>query len=183
MTRKHYEILFILKPMQEGQLDKVIENYRSMVTHDGDIHRFENCGLRQFAYMIENIRRGYYILMNIECSIETVQKIEKSLRTDESVLRFLLMATKNKVSGTSPLSKNTQELAISQRNEKEAKKNAAEATRPEAMVDEADEEKQSASPNDEPGQTEAEEAEEEKPTDAAEDEAKGGEEDKEEDKE
>jgi len=121
MTRKYYEILFILRPLQEEQLGKVIENYRSMVTRDGDIHRFENCGLRPFAYMIENIRRGYYILMNIECSVEVVQKIEKALRADENVLRFLLIVTKKRVSGASPLNKGAQEFTLSRRGEEENK--------------------------------------------------------------
>ena len=105
MTRKHYEILFILRPIQEERLDNIVENYRATITQDGTIHRFENCGLHQFAYAIQDLRRGYYILMNVECSIAKIEELEKTLRTDENVLRFLLIKRRKSISEPSPLKK------------------------------------------------------------------------------
>lgn len=103
MPKRHYEILFILRPLSEERLDGIVENYRGMITQHGDIHRFENCGLRQFAYAIKDVRRGYYILMNVECPAEILVKMEKTFRADENVLRFLLIRRSHSISEPSPL--------------------------------------------------------------------------------
>ena len=128
MKRNHYEILFILRPLTGERLDGIVENYRNMVTENGDIHRFENCGVRQLAYSIKDVRRGYYILMNVECPIDTVEKIEKAFRFDDNVLRFLLIRQKISISALSSLSqKEKKEYSARPSPQKETKDAAIEA--------------------------------------------------------
>lgn len=55
---RHYEIVFIVHPDQSEQVPAMIERYKSMVTsHSGQVHRIEDWGRRQLAYMIEKLAK------------------------------------------------------------------------------------------------------------------------------
>lgn len=51
---RHYEIVFIVHPDQSEQVPAMIERYKGIVTaRGGKIHRIEDWGRRQMAYMIQ----------------------------------------------------------------------------------------------------------------------------------
>lgn len=56
---RHYEIVFIVHPDQSEQVPAMIERYKnSVTTRGGKIHRVEDWGRRQLAYMNQQIRQG-----------------------------------------------------------------------------------------------------------------------------
>ncbi len=58
---RHYEIVFIVHPDQSEQVPAMIERYRSTVeTRQGKVHRVEDWGRRQLAYMIEKLAKAHY---------------------------------------------------------------------------------------------------------------------------
>jgi ribosomal protein S6 len=62
---RHYEIVFIVHPDQSEQVPAMIERYKSTITsHGGQIHRIEDWGRRQLAYMIEKLAKAHYVCMN-----------------------------------------------------------------------------------------------------------------------
>ncbi len=74
---RHYEIVFIVHPDQSEQVPAMIERYRTLVTtNGGQIHRLEDWGRRQLAYPIQKIHKAHYVLMNIECTLETLRELE-----------------------------------------------------------------------------------------------------------
>ena len=62
---RHYEIVFIVHPDQSEQVPAMIERYRGIVTaKNGKIHRVEDWGRRQLAYLIQKVLR-ISLLMNL----------------------------------------------------------------------------------------------------------------------
>lgn len=103
---RHYEIVFIVHPDQSEQVPAMIERYRSLVTsQEGHIHRLEDWGRRQLAYPIQKIHKAHYVLMNIECSRETLDELEYAFRFNDAVLRHLTVKTKAAVSEPSVMMK------------------------------------------------------------------------------
>ena len=87
---RHYEIVFIVHPDQSEQVPAMVERYRSMVTNGGGkIHRLEDWGRRQLAYMIQKIHKAHYVLMNVECSQATLDELEHAFKFNDAVLRHL----------------------------------------------------------------------------------------------
>ena len=71
---RHYEIVFIVHPDQSEQVPAMIERYKSTITtHGGQVHRIEDWGRRQLAYMIEKLAKAHYVCMNIECDQATLE--------------------------------------------------------------------------------------------------------------
>lgn len=101
---RHYEVVFLVHPDQSEQVSAMVERYRSMVeTAAGTVHRFEDWGRRQLAYQINKIHKAHYVLMNIECELETLRELESAFRFNDAVLRSLVIKREGPVTEISPL--------------------------------------------------------------------------------
>jgi len=101
---RHYEIVFIVHPDQSEQVPAMIERYRSIVTaKNGTIHRVEDWGRRQLAYLIQKVHKAHYVLMNIECDQETLNDLDHAFKFSDAILRHLTIKTKGPVTEPSPM--------------------------------------------------------------------------------
>ena len=90
---RHYEIVFIVHPDQSEQVPAMIERYKTLVTaKNGSIHRLEDWGRRQMAYLIQKLAKAHYLCLNIECSKEVLAEIETGFRFNDAVLRHMTVA-------------------------------------------------------------------------------------------
>lgn len=71
----------------------MLERYKGLVTAGGgQVHRVEDWGRRQLAYMIQKLAKAHYLCLNIECSKETLAELETGFRFNDAVLRHLTVA-------------------------------------------------------------------------------------------
>jgi small subunit ribosomal protein S6 len=106
---RHYEIVFIVHPDQSEQVPAMIERYKGIVTaRNGKVHRVEDWGRRQMAYMIEKLAKAHYVCMNIECDNETLAEIETGFKFNDAVLRHLTVKMKKAETSPSPMMKAVQ---------------------------------------------------------------------------
>jgi small subunit ribosomal protein S6 len=90
---RHYEIVLLVHPDQSEQVPAMLERYRGIVAAaGGKVHRIEDWGRRQLAYMIEKLAKAHYVCLNIECSKETLVELETGFRYNDAVLRHLTVA-------------------------------------------------------------------------------------------
>lgn len=103
---RHYEIVFIVHPDQSEQVPAMIERYKGMVLNaGGQIHRLEDWGRRQLAYPIQKLHKAHYVLMNVECTTETLAEIEHAFKFNDAVLRHLTVKLAKAVTEASPMMK------------------------------------------------------------------------------
>lgn len=103
---RHYEIVFMVHPDQSEQVPAMIERYRSMIeSNGGKVHRLEDWGRRQLAYPINKVHKAHYVLMNIECGLETLNELSSAFRFNDAVIRNLVISRKEAVTDASPLAK------------------------------------------------------------------------------
>jgi small subunit ribosomal protein S6 len=103
---RHYEIVFIVHPDQSEQVPAMIERYKTLVTgQSGNIHRLEDWGRRQMAYPIQKVHKAHYVLMNIECTKETLAELENAFKFNDAVLRHLTVKMDKAVTVPSPMMK------------------------------------------------------------------------------
>ncbi len=107
---RHYELVFLVHPDQSEQVPAMIERYRSMIeSQGGAFHRLEDWGRRQLAYHINKAHKAHYVLMNIECKLETLRELESAFKFNDAVLRHLVIRRERAVTAPSPLAKDGQE--------------------------------------------------------------------------
>ena len=104
VSMRHYEIVFIVHPDQSEQVPAMIERYRSIVTtKKGAVHRLEDWGRRQLAYLIQKVHKAHYVLMNIECDQETLDELEHAFKFSDAILRHLIIKLDGPVTEPSPM--------------------------------------------------------------------------------
>ncbi len=115
---RHYEIVFLVHPDQSEQVPAMIDRFKDMVTSgNGRIHRVEDWGRRRLAYMINDVHKAHYIMINIECSLDVLRDIERNFKFNDSVLRHLVIRRKQAITEESSMAR------------AKARENAAEAAK------------------------------------------------------
>ena len=110
---RHYEIVFIVHPDQSEQVGAMVERYKGMVLNaDGKIHRLEDWGRRQLAYPIQKVHKAHYVLMNVECTPETLAEIEHAFKFNDAVLRHLTIKMTRAITEASPMMKDEKSKSL-----------------------------------------------------------------------
>jgi len=90
---RHYEIVLLIHPDQSEQVPAMLERYRGIVAAGGGkVHRVEDWGRRQMAYMIQKLAKAHYLCINIECDAPVLAELETGFRFNDAVLRHLTVA-------------------------------------------------------------------------------------------
>ncbi len=90
---KEYEVLFILKPqLSEEERQQVLDAFQGWITKTkGEILMFEQIGLRDLAYEIEDQNKGFYVQCQFKGGNETLDEIAKRTHVEERIIRHLLV--------------------------------------------------------------------------------------------
>lgn len=108
---RNYEIVLIIHPDQSEQVPAMIERYRSIVTSkNGKVHRVEDWGRRQLAYLIQKVHKAHYALMNIECDQETLDDLDHAFKFNDAILRHLTIKTNGSITEPSPMMRQEEKL-------------------------------------------------------------------------
>lgn len=103
---RHYEIVFLVHPDQSDQVPSMVERYQTLIKNQGGkIHRSEDWGRRTLAYPIQKLLKAHYVLMNIECTYETLAEIETGFRFNDAILRHLTSKQKKAITDLSAVKK------------------------------------------------------------------------------
>lgn len=88
---KAYEVLYILRPeMDEEAIAALADKFSEVVTNNGGADvTIDKWGKRRLAYEIDDLREGFYILMNFNGEARTAHEVERVMKISDSVVRFL----------------------------------------------------------------------------------------------
>jgi small subunit ribosomal protein S6 len=90
-----YELVYVLQPeMSEDEVLGVNDRVGQIVgNHDGLMIETEMWGRRTLAYPINNQFEGHYVLHRLNMFPDGTDEVERYLRFNEDVLRFLVLRT------------------------------------------------------------------------------------------
>lgn len=101
---RHYEIVFLVHPDQSEQVPSMVERYSGTVTASGGkVHRLEDWGRRHLAFPIQKVHKAHYIMLNVECSNETLDELNNTFRFNDAVLRSMVVRRKEAITDISPI--------------------------------------------------------------------------------
>ena len=86
-----YENVFIARQdITPAQVDGLIEIFEKIITDSGgSVPNKEKWGLKTLAYKIKKNRKGHYTLMHISSPAEAIHEMERQMRINEDVLRYI----------------------------------------------------------------------------------------------
>lgn len=93
---KKYEIMYILRAeLSEEERQAEIEGLHKIITDlGGNILNVdtENWGLRDFAYPINDLLKGYYVVIDVESDVKAIAEFERLAKLNNKVIRHLVIA-------------------------------------------------------------------------------------------
>ncbi len=88
----------------------MVNRYKAMIEGGGGaIHRLEDWGRRQLAYLIQKVHKAHYVLMNIECGDAVLNELKSAFRFNDAVLRNVILRRDGPVTEPSPLMRRPEE--------------------------------------------------------------------------
>lgn len=91
---REYELVFIIHPdLEETATNEVVDQVKAWITEaGGTITKVDPWGKRKLAYPIRKQNEGQYYLMLTQMAPTFVAELERNLRFQEPVMRFLITA-------------------------------------------------------------------------------------------
>src|SRR5689334_20251238 len=86
-----YENIFIARQdISTAQVEALADTFANLVAENGGkVEKREYWGLRNLAYRVKKNRKGHYVLFNLDAPPAAVSELERNMRINEDVLRYL----------------------------------------------------------------------------------------------
>jgi small subunit ribosomal protein S6 len=90
---RSYELGFILHPnVEQADVTQAVEKVGQHVkAGGGEVTSVDVWGRRGLAYPIRKQREGTYVFLQAQMAPQTVSELERNLKLDETILRYLLI--------------------------------------------------------------------------------------------
>jgi small subunit ribosomal protein S6 len=95
---RRYETLIVLHPdLPEAQIRETIDRIKRLIEgNGGEWHEGNEWGMRDLAYDIRKLSRGYYVVVEYTAKPEVTRELERTLKIGDEFLRFISVAVNTK---------------------------------------------------------------------------------------
>lgn len=95
---KQYETMYIVKSsLDEASRASLIESMNKIITdHEGSIVKVDEWGLRDFAYKIDDMTKGYYVVMTYNANVEGLNEFNRLMGINSDVVRSMTICADEK---------------------------------------------------------------------------------------
>jgi len=92
-----YESIFIARQeLGEKELENTIDSFKKILEkNNANLLDTESWGLRNLAYKIEKNKKGHYMVLKIDGTGDAIQELERNMRIDENIIRYLSLKTES----------------------------------------------------------------------------------------
>ncbi len=94
---KKYEIMYIVNAsLEDAARNEVMNGLHKIITdNSGSIEKVEEWGVKEFAYEIKHMNKGYYVVINVEANNEGIHEFERLARINNNIVRFMVVKTQD----------------------------------------------------------------------------------------
>jgi small subunit ribosomal protein S6 len=103
-----YENVFIARQDISGaQVDALADSFAQLIADNGgEVKKREYWGLRNLAYRMRKNRKGHYVLLNLAAPPAAIAELERTMRINEDILRYLTIRLEALDDGPSAIMQN-----------------------------------------------------------------------------
>src|SRR4030043_404835 len=94
---RRYELIFIVQPeLSEEEVKALTDRYIQIITAEkGTLIKTDDWGKRRLAYDINKQSKGTYILVDFFGPGSMIREIERNLKIDDNILKFITVKTRD----------------------------------------------------------------------------------------
>ena len=100
-----YENIFIARQdISTTQVEALADTFANLVAENGGkVEKREYWGLRNLAYRMKKNRKGHYVLFNLDAPAAAVSELERNMRINEDILRYITIRVEELEAGQSAM--------------------------------------------------------------------------------
>ena len=100
-----YENIFIARQdISTAQVEALTETFATLVAENGGkVEKREYWGLRNLSYRMKKNRKGHYVLFNLDAPSAAVIELERNMRINEDILRYMTVRVEELETGPSAM--------------------------------------------------------------------------------
>lgn len=88
---QNYEIMVVVRPMPEENLNTIIEKTKSIITADGNVNKVDNWGEKRLAYEISGLNTGIYLLFTYNGTPNMTKEVDRYMKINDDILRHMIV--------------------------------------------------------------------------------------------
>lgn len=121
MYQRKYEVFFLVDPdLGDSELQSLEARIRDVIAREGGtLISYNSWGKKKLAYPVKKRTRGHYFLMEFAGGPTVPHELERNLKIDERVLKFITVKLEDRYEPEKEASKPTQTAAASEPTEVE----------------------------------------------------------------
>ena len=95
---KQYETMYIIKStLDDTAKASLMEQMHAIITdHNGTIDKVDDMGLREFAYKIDDMTKGYYVVLTYSVGVEGLNEFKRLMGINPDIVRLLTISMDEK---------------------------------------------------------------------------------------
>lgn len=95
---KRYEIMYIIRPNLEDSVRVAqIEELNNVLTKfESTDLKVKEWGMKDLAYEIDNLKKGYYVVIDVVASVEGINELDRIMKIRENIVRHIIIARDEK---------------------------------------------------------------------------------------
>ncbi len=107
----YYETVYIARQdLSPVQVEELTQSFVKLIKDGGGtVHKTESWGLRTLAHRIRKNRKGHYVLIETDAPAAALIEMERNMRLNEDVLRYMTVRIEELPEGPSAILKQSDE--------------------------------------------------------------------------
>lgn len=103
-----YESVFIARQdISSTQTEALTETFSNVIAENGgSVVSNESWGLRSLAFRMNKNRKGHYVMLNIDAPAPAIHEMERQMRINEDILRYMTIRIDEIEEGPSAMLRN-----------------------------------------------------------------------------
>jgi small subunit ribosomal protein S6 len=95
---KQYETMYIIKSsLEEAARQELIAEMHGIITNfGGSIDDVNEWGMRDFAYRIDDMTKGYYVVVTFTVGVEGLNEFNRLMRINNNIVRLMTISADEK---------------------------------------------------------------------------------------
>ncbi|MCB1490650.1 MAG: 30S ribosomal protein S6, partial [Rhodobiaceae bacterium] len=84
------QVILSRQDVSAQQVEDTVKTYSDVIAaNGGSVSKIEYWGVKTLSYKIQKNRKAHYSLLNISAPPAAVKEMERQMRFDENILRFM----------------------------------------------------------------------------------------------
>lgn len=94
---KKYEIMYIVNASLDDAAFKTVSDrlHATITENGGSIDNVDDWGVKEFAYEIDHMKKGHYVVINVTANNAGVFEFQRLSRISNNVIRIMVVKTES----------------------------------------------------------------------------------------